>query len=210
MRNLCALFMASAFVMSVGCSPTTPLHPGLDATRSIETANALADKFVPQSEDGEFDAPFNLRLDDKGKVSEIIMTTPPNHTYLLNDSIVKGDIRIFVPNWWKENSQSDVVVFHIQEGDNGISGQIHVISSEMMATIYNSDEETMLEALNYDDNYQVKAVFEVPASEVQASTTLQPQDITYAVNVDDEVQLRTTQAQKETDNDEGSELIAGQ
>ena len=205
MRNLYTLFMASAFLMSLGCSPTTPLHPGsgLDVHTGIENvspnarAEAIAlmdsDQWAAQPEDGEFDNPFELEFNDESKISEI-RTTSTGHSYSLSNSIVKEDTRIFLPTHiqWTEES---VVVFLIKEENDVISGKAHVISSEMMRTI---DTET-LEDIN---DSKVKATFEVAASEIQASSTLEP-NVIYAVTVNDEKQLRAIQADEETDDNAG-------
>ena len=175
--------------------------------RSIENprANALleAGSFLSsQAEDGTFDYPFELEINEEGQVSEIRNTTTNStaNTYSLNNSILKGDTRIFVPNWWfrNQNTQSDVIVFKVQENDNNISGEVHLVSSEMMKDVYESDNEQTLEALNYAPK-GVKAIFEIAASGIQVSTTVQPENIIYAVTVDGETQLRTTaQSEDET------------
>ena len=196
MRNLCTLFMASAFLMSVGCSPTTPLHPaGLDANRGIggiENATARANelleagKFLPSDRDDQkSDTRFQLTFDDDSKISQITTLGLTEHYYSSNNSLLKGDTRIFVPNLWNEDSSDDVVIFLVQEEDNSIYGEVHLVSSEMMNAIHESDNEATLEGINYNPK-GVKANFAIAASEIQASTTIKPSVIYYAINVDGE------------------------
>ena len=227
MRNLCVLFMASAFLTSVGCSPTSvsqgepdptsPAQQSAEDSRDLNNEETLMDRAEALLKDGKFlpaewkdedqiqyfDTPFEISFDDEGQISNIATTGLTQHSYPSDNSILKDNAQIFVPIWWNENTSSDVVVFLVKRDDNGISGEVHEISSDMMKVLYAASfTEESLDDLGYQYANNVKAVFEIAAEDIQASSTVQhsSSNLIYAVSSDDGIKLRLLSETEEIAN----------
>ena len=198
MRNLfVSTFGALTLLVFVGCAPSSPSHQLSTDPNSLQSPSSSLEDRVRELSEGEkfvssegatgsFDTPFEWTYDEEGKITELTAKNGiTEHTYSSSNSIEKGDVHIFVPNWWNENATSDVNIFLFREE----YGEIHQITSEMMKKIYDSrdNQEQTLADLDYD--FTAKAAFSLPI-DPQASTSVSSSDlILYWINDESKLQI---------------------
>ena len=173
MRKLTYLLIAvvalSGLVFAVGCANEGSIKSTDQRPRSIEAdKKTYKERVLEEAQalhaEGKLESLENLshltfELDEQGNISKINGDGINLHSYDLSLAFTLGNTKIVAPEW-SLSSDSDVsqgaVVLSIDEKADGIEGQLHNVSSDVMTIIkapHNGGDVSLT-----DENYEFTSV----------------------------------------------------